>query len=133
MQLYLDGQTSVQIAETVGVSVQTLSSWKQKDNWDKMKMSVVMTKPIQLTMLYEQLNALSVEIKSREKPYAIKGEADTIAKLTAAIRSLEIETSLAATIDVSTRLLEYVRKIDLEKAKEIAQIVNSFVRSEANK
>lgn len=129
---FLKGEHSqVEIADKVGVTPVTISKWRNKYKWDSKRKSLLITRPEQLANLYEQLSELNERIKGREKGsrYPVKGEADTQAKITASIRNLEIEISLADTIDVFMKFNDYVRDVDLEKAKEIVAYQDAYIKT----
>lgn len=70
------------IAQKVGVTEKTITKWKEAENWDKMKESLLITKDSQIKMLYQQLENKNQEIATRAvirdipaallKPYKVK-------------------------------------------------------------
>ena len=56
-------------------------------------------------------------------------EADTISKLSTAIKKLETEVGLADIISVFSDLLKWVRTYDSTQAKEITPLLDAFVKS----
>lgn len=56
-------------------------------------------------------------------------EADTISKLSNAIKKLETEVGLADIISVFSDLLKWVRTYDSMQAKEITPLLDAFVKS----
>lgn len=121
-----------EIAERVDVRAATISDWVKKEGWDRVRRSILATRQKELGRLYEQLEALNNKIESREEGerYANNKEADIMTKLTASIRQLETETSLATVIDVFTKFNEFLRKLEgLEEAKRIFAYQDSFVKS----
>lgn len=131
-QLYLSDPsiTQAEIADRVGVSKQTISKWVNDNKWDAMRKSLIMNKELQLSMLYDQLNALNLDIKSRPQPYANSKEADAINKLTASINKLETETNIADKIEVGKEFLQFVKRTaSLDKAKELSCLFDAYVKS----
>lgn len=129
---YVKGEFSqIEIAEKVGTSEQTIAKWKKQYRWDDLKKSMLTTRPEQLANLYDQLSELNARIKEREpgQRYAQNKEADILTKLTAAIRSLEIEVSLANTIDVFIVFNNWMREADLDKAKELIAYQDAYIKS----
>ena len=128
-------QTSLsqaEIGERVGVRQATISAWVTKEDWMRVRKSILATRQKELGRLYDQLEALNNKISSREpgERHANNKEADIMTKLTASIRQLETETSLATVIDVFTKFNEYIRKLDgLEAAKQMFTYQDSFVKS----
>ncbi len=129
--LYLSGNNFSQkeIAEKTGVSAQTLSKWVNLEKWDELKASVTITREQQLKSLYTQIAELNKAISEREKGqrFATNGEADTISKLANSIKKLETDAGISDIVSVSIAFCEFVKKIDLKKAQEIAALFEKFI------
>ncbi len=54
-----------EIAERLDVTEKTVSKWVKEGDWEKLKVSLLVTKDSQLTALYAQLQAVNDEIKIR--------------------------------------------------------------------
>ncbi|MBQ6379309.1 MAG: DDE transposase family protein, partial [Prevotella sp.] len=61
--------------------------------------------------------------------FATPAEADTLVKLSSAIRKMETDAGIADTISVLTQFINFVRPADLEKAKDITRLADAFIRS----
>jgi transcriptional regulator with XRE-family HTH domain len=120
-----------EISQRVGVSEQTMSKWANSENWDKLKKSLLITKQEELGNLYEQLTELNALIKNRPEGqrFANHKEALILDKLTAAIRQMETETSIADVVDVSMKFGDYVRIAAPEKVKDVTELQDSFIKS----
>lgn len=125
-----EGYSQKDAAAKVGVSAVTMNKWYDKYGWDTLKKSMLITRQENLSRLYMQLDELTQTIKNREqgKRYADSKEADTISKLANAIKTMETEASIADVVEVSKRLLEWVRRFDNTKALEIANLFNEFIK-----
>lgn len=93
-KLYLteDAITNKEIAARVGSTPQTIGKWIREERWEDLKVSLLTSKESQLAWLYNQISALRQAVDSREdetKRYISSREADTIVKLTNAIKKLE--------------------------------------------
>lgn len=123
-----------EIAEKVGVAEKTISKWVNANNeeWKRLRQSIIITKDEQLRRIYDQIDELNTHIMQREpgKRYSMKGEADTIVKLTTAAKNLETDASVSDIIEVSKRFLNWLRPVDLDKAKEIAAFLDSFIKDQ---
>jgi hypothetical protein len=77
-----------------------------------------------------QLRELNDAIMKRPEGerYVSNKEADTLTKLTAAIRTLETECSLSDKISVTRRFLDWLRKFDLPKAQEFSDLFDAFIK-----
>lgn len=124
--------TQKEIAEKVGVTQKTLNLWINKENWPKLRQSFIVTKEEQLRRIYMQIDELNTCIYQREegRRFAVKGEADTLVKLTSAARVLETEASIADIIEVSKRFLSWLKNFDFEKAKEFSALLDGFIRDQ---
>jgi len=124
--------TQKEIALKVGVTEKTMSAWvnNKDENWERHRASIIVTKEEELRRLYMQISELNSHIFEREegKRFAVKGEADTLCKLTASARNLETETSLSDVIEVCKRIVNYLRPINLDQAKEITNVFDGFIK-----
>ena len=116
--------TQAEIAERVGVSRVTVNNWIGKGSWEQLKASITITRDRQLAELN---NAIMGKPEGERFPNA--AEADTISKLSNAIKKLETEVGLADIISVFSDLLRWVRTYDSTQAKEITPLLDAFVKS----
>ena len=132
--LYINEHISQkEIAERVKVSKVTMNKWVKEGKWDEMKASLTITREEQLKRLYNQIAALNKEIAEREtQRYATPAESDTLSKLASAINKMEIEIGLSDIISVSRRFLEWVRRVDIDKAKEFSGLFDGFIKDNLN-
>lgn len=129
--LYVTGKyDQKEIADIVGASEKTISKWKREGEWDTMKESLLTTRENELRRLYKMLRILNddIDLKAMEKIPINSKEADALLKLTAAIRNLELETSIADKVEVATSFIDFVRKNDLEMSKSIASLFDAFLK-----
>lgn len=100
-------------------------------NWEQLKASITITREEQLKNLYRQLAELNNAImgKPEGERFPNAAEADTISKLSNAIKKLETEVGLADIISVFSDLLKWVRTYDSTQAKEITPLLDAFVKS----
>ncbi|WP_129616515.1 helix-turn-helix domain-containing protein [Bacteroides cellulosilyticus] len=123
--------TQAEIAERVGVSRVTVNNWINKGNWEQLKTSVTMTREEQLKNQYRQLAELNEAISKKPigQRYPNTAEADTISKITNAIKKMETEVGLSDIISVFTDLLKWLRAYDPTQAKEITPLLDAYVKS----
>ena len=129
--LYLkEHLTQAEVAERVGVSKQTLCKWVKTEKWEELKVSVSLTREEQLANLYRQVAEINKAIARRDEGerFATSKEADTINKLAAAIEKMEKETGIADIISVSKGILDWIRKTDTEKAKELSFYFDAYIK-----
>lgn len=130
--LFITGQyQQKEIAELVGVTVQTISRWVNAEKWDLELASLTITKEKQLARYYAQINEINEAISMREpgQRFANSKEADTLLKLSSAAQKLESETGVREIVDVSIGLLEWVRGFDPEKAKELSELFDGYIKT----
>jgi transcriptional regulator with XRE-family HTH domain len=60
-----DNISQKEIAERLKVTEKTVSKWANEGDWEKLKISLLVTKDNQLTALYGQLQTVNDEIKTR--------------------------------------------------------------------
>lgn len=121
--------TQQEISERVGVSRKTVNKWINDGQWESLKASITLTREEQLKNLYRQLAEINKAISERkESRFASPSEADTITKLSNAISKLETDIGIADIIAVLKKLTAFVRKISLEKAKELVPLFDSFLK-----
>ncbi|MFH1121788.1 MAG: helix-turn-helix domain-containing protein [Bacteroidota bacterium] len=127
-----EGLSQKEVAGRTGVSTVTINKWVNANEaeWDKLRKSLLVTRDEQLRRLYMQLDELNTHIMLREKGsrFANSKEADTINKLTVSIRTLETDASIADIVEVCKRVLNYLRPISPEKAREMAMIFDDFIK-----
>ncbi|MEO7212650.1 hypothetical protein [Mucilaginibacter sp.] len=128
--LYLSENISQKdLAARVGVTDKTVGVWIEQGGWKKLKRSMLTTRQNQLNLLYDQLDWLNLEISMRDIKAASSKEADIIMKLTAAIRKLEVETSVGETVEVARNYINFVRSTDLELAKKITVFFDLYIQT----
>ena len=130
--LYLkENLTQKEIADRVGVARVTVNRWIADGKWEKQKVGLTLTREEQVSNLYRQVAEINSKIA--EKPegerFANSTEADILGKLSAAIRKMENDIGIADVISVQTKFIEFLRPIDLEKAKEITLLSDAFIKS----
>lgn len=131
--LYLrENYTQKEIAHKVSVTELTIARWIKGENWAKMKNSIILTKSEELTRLHHQLREFNdyISTKPEGMRFPNKAEADALTAIKSAIKAFESETSISVIIDVSIRVLEWLRTIDFEKSKEVSNIFDQYIKSQ---
>ncbi len=131
--LYLkDNLTQQEIAEKVGVSRQSVIRWMKAEKWEEMKVGVTLSREQQISNLHRQVMELNNVILPRPEGerYATAPEADTLGKLAAAIKKMETDVGIADLVSVGIRFIEWIRPIDLDKAKEVTILWDKFIKDQ---
>ena len=132
MSMYMnENRTQAEIAEACGVSRQTIIRWAKSDKWDEHKASLTMTREEQIKNLQRQIMEINNGILGREqgKRFATPKEADTIAKLTAAINKIETELGIHEIVSTAQRFIAWLRPVDLELTKTFTRLFDKFIKS----
>ena len=129
--LYLrENLTQQEIAERVGVSRVTVSNWVRSGKWEEQKAGLTLTRQEQVANLYRQVAEINRVISERAEGerFPNSKEADILGKLSAAIRNMEQETGIADIISVLTGFIEWLRPLDLGKAKELTRLADAYIK-----
>jgi transcriptional regulator with XRE-family HTH domain len=131
--LYVDGNSSQkEIAEQLGVAEKTVSGWKEKYNWDKLRVAKRTTKAEIIDGLYKSVAVIIKRAEDEDKRPLNTVESDQIVKLTRSIEVLEGAESLSNYVYTLTAFLNWVRAVDLDAAKQIAVFSKEFLISKSN-
>ena len=122
--------TIIEIADRVGSSRQTVSRWIKDGKWETLKTSLTLTRQEQISMLYRQVAEINRAIAKRAdgERYANSKEADILGKLASAINKMESDVGIKDICEVGSKFMDWLRPIDLDKAKEIALIYDAFTK-----
>ena len=129
--LYLrENLTQQEIADRVGCSRVTVSNWVRAGKWEEQKVGITLTRQEQVGNLYREVAEINRSIADRPEGerFATSKEADILGKLAAAISKMEQEIGIADTISVLTSFIEWLRPLDLEKAKEITRFADAYIK-----
>ena len=124
--------TQKEVSDRVGITAKTMCSWVKEGNWEKLRQSIIVTKEEQLRRIYMQIDEMNNCIMEQPEGlrFANSKQADTMNKLASAARKLETEASIADIIEVSKRIITWVRQFDFEKAKEISNLFDAFIKDQ---
>lgn len=126
--MYKEGAlTQKAIAEKVGVAEKTISQWKEDESWETKRRSLYNTREELLVDLYLIFENTKNEIV-KKGGVANSKDGDAILKLSQSIKNLETETGINQVYEVCKELILHVQKIDFEKAKDIIDYVDSFMK-----
>ena len=120
--------TQAEIAEKVGVARISVVRWAKE--WEGMKLTFLQTREARIKSTLLQLDELDRSIAAREegKRFPTAKEADIRRKLTADLEALEQEASVREVVNVSIGILDYIRQIDIERAKELSNYFDSYIQ-----
>ncbi len=129
-----DNKTQTEISDITGVSQKTISKWKNEENWDRLRSSIIISKEEELRRIYQQINELNTKIERRPEGerYANSKEADTLSKLASTAKNLESDLSVADIIDSFIGFQDWLREVDLELAKVIIELQDRYIKHKLN-
>ena len=130
--LYLrESLTQQEIADRVGVSRVSVSNWIRAGKWEEQRTALTLTREEQVRSLYRQVAAInrSIEERPEGERFATTTEADIIGKLSKSIKQMETEVGIADVVSVLTRFIEFLRPVDIEKAKDVTRLADAFIKT----
>lgn len=131
--LYVLGTyTLEEIASKVGSTRQTISKWAKEQYWEELKAGMSISREELLKNLYRQVSDINESINMREpgERHANVKEADTLSKLSSAIKKLESDVGISDIVAVGIRFTNWLRNVDLDKAKEFTMIWDAFLKEQ---
>lgn len=129
--LYLrESMTQQELANRVGVSRVTISNWIRDGKWEEYKAGLTLTRKEQVNNLYRQVAEINRQIAERPEGerFANSKEADILGKLSSSIAHMEQEMGIADKIAVLTDFVEWLRALDINKAKEIVSLADAYIK-----
>ena len=127
--IYMAGNYNLdEIAELMGVTPRTIQLWSKEGNWAKLRASTAITPQRLLDDLYIMVNQIVEKVNKRADKIATPIEAKTIAQLADAIKKMQTDVGIVEIVSVGTRFVTWLKQVNLEKAKEIAQYFDGFIK-----
>lgn len=126
-----EGLTQKEAATRTGISTTTINKWYNEGEWSKLQKNFLLTREEQMANLLNELVAINEHIlaKPEGERFADSKLGDVRRKLVKDIKELETKAALPEIIHACTGLLEFIRKVDLDKAQELSKYVDGFIKS----
>lgn len=131
--VYLLGSfTFEEIAAKVGCTRQTVARWARDGGWDELKAGMTIGRDQIIKEYYRQINEINKAISAREKGmrYPSSKEADTLLKLSAALRKTEDDSGISGLVGAGIRFSDWLRKSDPGRAKEFVKLWDAFLKDQ---
>lgn len=126
-----DKLTQKEIALKTGISEKTIGKWAADGNWEKERKNFVLTRQEQMSNLLDELTEINEFIKNlpEGKRFADSKLGDVRRKLIKDIKELETSSSKPEAISACISLMEFIRKIDVKVAQDLAKYIDAFIKS----
>jgi transposase len=131
-KLYVEnGMMQNEIAEYLGVSEVTVSTWSSKGNWKAERNRIKVTPSQLINNLYEQIEKIVETVKLSGQPMDAK-TANNIKLISSTIREIDRKVDPVVIIDVFTGFINWLRPIDVNAAKSIIDFQRQYVQTIVN-
>jgi len=123
--------TQDELALRTNVTPKTISKWIEDEGWGKLKRNIPLTRDELLASWYDELAELKEHIKRKPEGqrFADFKEAQLRRSLLKDIATLEMDSGIPEVISVMTAFVKFIRRNDLQNAKEVSHIADSFIKS----
>ncbi len=98
--LYMSGMEQQEIAERLGVSRVTISTWCAKDGWKEARAAKNITRPELVNKLLLTIDSLIESVNKSEDPTLIGSLADKLSKLSAVVEKLDKKANVVDAIEL---------------------------------
>lgn len=126
---YMNGETQKTIAEKVGVSEQTISSWVDREGWAARRAGVNVTRPELINKSLAALNKILDQVYQSDDIEMISTLPDKLSKFASAIEKLDKKANIVSTIDVFmafSKWIQYRASFDPEVTPELIRAINKY-------
>jgi len=123
--------TQKEIAAVVGVSATQMSGWAKKGNWEMYRTANQVTVEQLIYETYQQLAAINKDVKDNFKGIPTSAHAQAKSTLTGDIEKLRKRHNLSAYHSVLRECLEWLTRVDGDKAKSFGPLMLEFLTEKA--
>lgn len=126
--LFLQGYTQKEISAKLGVSVQSLTAWRKKGNWEVLKKNLLNSKNERLSELYDELAEFNKMIKEKDGyKVADSRQADARRKLLTDIEALERKYNIGQTTTIARDFVQFTKDIDFDFSQKALSYFDAFI------
>lgn len=130
--------TQKEIAEKVGTSQKTMSKWVNDERWESLRKSLLVTKEEQIRWLYIMLDNMKrcfeIQDDNGGLTFIDSKTADTLIKITAAIKNLETQDITTTEIlSVGKRAITWAQHNIPEDVATLTDLFDGFIKDTLNK
>lgn len=131
---YMEGDmTQKEICARLGIAPNTLGKWIADGDWELVRTANTVTRGQQQRSFLNQIAELNAAIADRNEGqrYASASEADTITKLSKAVRDLDKKETLIERVAISKEIIAHISERSMEHAKLLIVYVDEFLQQKA--
>lgn len=123
--------TQEELANRTGITPKTISKWIEDEGWAKLKRNIPLTRDELLASWYDELAELKEFIKKKPEGmrFADFKEAQLRRSLLKDIATLEFDSGIPDIISVMTAFVKFIRRQNLDNAKEVSHLADAFIKS----
>ena len=122
--------TQQELADRTGVSRRSIGKWIKE--WENLKLNLLQTREERINSTLMQLDELynTIQEKPEGMRFPNKEESLIRRKLTEDLAALEQDASIRDIYNVSRRILDWIRPRDLDKAKELSNYFDAYIKEQ---
>lgn len=127
--LYLSGMEQQEIADRIGVSRVTISTWCTKEGWKEARAARNITRPELVNKLLLTIDQLISSVNESGDPALIGSLADKLSKLSAVVEKLDKKANVVDAIEVFmafNKWLQYNAEFDPEITPDLIKAINKY-------
>lgn len=121
------GLDAREIHEMLGISENTISKWRGKENWDKQRAIRQLSPDKLISHYYEQSEKIVRKAKEEERALSAS-EADALNKLASAIQKLDKKVDSSISMSVLRNFNNWLVQINPEAAKTLIEFQTYYVQ-----
>ena len=108
----------------------TVSRWIREGKWEELRVSTTISTSQIIAGIKHQISEIQNTVNARPEGQRIPTakEADTIVKLTSGMKKLQSEAGITDIVNVGIKFTNWLRKKDIEKAKEYNELWDLFIK-----
>jgi DNA-binding XRE family transcriptional regulator len=122
--------TQQELADRTGVSRRSIGKWiKEREN---LKLNLLQTREERINSTLMQLDELDNTIQEKPEGMRFPNKEESLIrrKLTEDLAALEQDASIRDIYNVSRRILDWIRPRDLDKAKELSNYFDAYIKEQ---
>ncbi len=122
--------TQQELADRTGVSRRSIGKWIKE--WENLKLNLLQTREERINSTLMQLDELDNTIQEKPEGMRFPNKEESLIrrKLTEDLAALEQDASIRDIYNVSRRILDWIRPRDLDKAKELSNYFDAYIKEQ---